>query len=82
MWPFKQKPYEKVVTHRDWCEYDGEPAFKIPPKEHKQGKRPFVTLEGPKIVYTKVLIDGTVMVYRGLPIWQGTLFDVKIWISK
>lgn len=82
MWPFTTKSYEKIIRHQDWCDYDGDAAIKITPKEHKCGKRPFVIIDGPKVAYSTILIDGTIMIYRGLPIWQGTLFTIKVTISK
>lgn len=83
MWPFKKHPFSKTIRHEDWRDYDDDPAVQIRPSEHKCGKAPRYEISSlSKTPYVKVLLDGTIMLYRGLKIWQGTPFDVTIAIEK
>lgn len=83
MWPFTKKPYSVKIKHQDWRDYDGDPAVAIPKKVHGHGKNPRVQIDSRSPTpYVKVLLDGTVMIYRGLRIWQGTEFPVTVSIQK
>lgn len=77
MFGINKKPFEISIHHDDWVGED-KPVFKIPKKLHKK-RKPVISLQSPcKTTFFQLQGDGSIEVYRGLEIWKGTFFSVKV----
>lgn len=78
---FKTKePYTINVTHEMWEGID-RPTFIIPKKLHKR-RKPIVKIESPcKTTSFQINGNKSVEIIRGLEIYKGTFFTVKVTIE-